>query len=199
MKRTIPKKGSGRRAVNKSARTLTAKTEFAIFGEFVIPRYKAKNAKIIDKQEKQDFWKEHSEFCRRIGVYVFAMRGYNWLKPWYVGKATKSFEKEVFTDRNLRQFNNCLAESRKGTPVLFFLCSERRKGTNHAEHIGELEKHLIQVCKKRNPELLNVVGTKPPEWSISGIPPSTKHPSKGGKRFRKLLGIRRKKGTRTDK
>jgi hypothetical protein len=191
MKRTILKKGFGRRAANKSARTLTAKKEFAIFGEFVIPRYKAKSAKIIDKQEKQDFWEKHSVFCRRIGVYVFAMRGLNRLTPWYVGKATKSFEKEVFTSRNLNLFNSCLAESRKGTPVLFFLCNERRTGINHAKHIGELEKYLIQVCVNQNPSLLNVVGTKAPEWSVSGILRSKKRPTKGGSRFKKLLGIRK--------
>ena len=40
--------------------------------------------------------------------------------PWYVGKATKTFLQECFTDRNLRKYDKVLVE-RKGTPILFLL------------------------------------------------------------------------------
>jgi hypothetical protein len=101
---------------------------------------------------------------------VFAVKGYGFRIPYYVGSATKrSLGSEALSDRNIALYQDCMADYRKGTPVLYFLISDRRHGKSHQKHILECEKFLIQLCSKRNPKLLNVKGTKGPKWGIKGV------------------------------
>ena len=96
--------------------------EYGVFGPLTIPRTRRGG---IDDDKLKDFWQQVEEkfaqgLAKASGCYIFGTRAGKGAMPWYVGKATKTFLQECFTDRNLRKYDKVLVE-RKGTPILFFL------------------------------------------------------------------------------
>ena len=165
-------------------------TMFSPEGPFEIPFYQGSGGRTITDDNIQEFWKKNGEYAERRGCYVFGMRAGSGLTPGYVGMATKSFKGEVFAPHKLSRYQQFLADYAKGTPVMFFVVAPRTRGALNVSHVKDLEKFLIELGVARNPDLLNVKGTKQAEWGITGVVrrPSGK-PSASARHFKKLMGI----------
>src|SRR5690349_1674941 len=115
-----------------------------------------------------EFWASADQLksiMRNKGVYVFAIKppktkSYT---PCYVGKASKTFEKEAFTERNQLKYNRTLARYRSGFPVMFFVLHPPGQGKTNKKHIGEIEDFLIARGFNVNKEIENDRGTKQPQ------------------------------------
>jgi len=133
--------------------------------------------RFINKDSRIEFWKSEDAkgLVDRKGCYIFGLRHYNKIKPWYVGKATKGFAKECMTDHKLNKYHEVLHDH-SGAPVFFFLAEERTKGPTNSKAIGALEKKLIADAFQINSEIMNVIGVKPLPYQISGIGKVGKRP-----------------------
>jgi len=85
-------------------------------------------------------------------------------KPWYVGKAGKTFKQEVLNAENINKFNSKLDTVKRGTPWLFLL-PELNKSDGFSRkadsvHTKALELMLIERALQANPDLLNSSNTK---------------------------------------
>lgn len=129
------------------------------------------------------------------GCYIFSIRASRGSLPWYIGKAERqSFQKECLTPHKVVHFNNALA-GRKGKPELFFIPQVTRAGKYRAPTssrrpaIRELESLLIGMAMNRNPDLLNIAGTK---WlqqiTVEGFLNTKKARSGASKQLRDLFG-----------
>lgn len=167
--------------------------EFKVTGPYRIPVEKGEGTyryPIISAEGVKAFWQEYHQIAKRTGCYVFAMQAGQGITPAYIGKATKSFEQEVFTSDKLVKYYECMAEYKKGTPVLFFLEAPQKAGPLNVKNIKRLEAFLIREGKLVNPNLRNVQGTKPEAWGITGVLRSTQgKPSESAQRFRKAFRI----------
>jgi hypothetical protein len=90
--------------------------EFTVHGPFKIPTKKRYGGG--RELEVKEFWQQSklSRLKGQRGVYVFAIKPSKakTFTPYYVGQTTKTFEREVFTDRNLRKYENALNDFKKG-------------------------------------------------------------------------------------
>lgn len=166
------------------------KLQFFVEGPFKVPTVKKKAAKVIDRDGLRDFWSKHDDISAGRGCYIFAIRASKGCKPFYVGKATKSFRQEAFAVHKVAKYNEALADRKKGTPLLFFVCAEQKRGKPNAAAIAEAEDFLIQTAKSRNWDLLNVKGTKASRWSIRGvIGHSTGTTTNSARDFKETMGL----------
>jgi hypothetical protein len=141
---------------------------FSVEGPFQVPTYDGKVARVIDEDSFSRFW-ERIEIADDRGCYVFGIRAGRGIKPIYVGRATKTFRQEVFTSHKLWKYQQCLADTKKGIPVMFFVVSPSSRGKPNVKVIKELEDFLIQTAVSKNPDLLNVKGTSKADWGINGV------------------------------
>jgi hypothetical protein len=163
-------------------------TIFTIKGPRKVLFTKKRAARVILKDNINEFWEKNKDLGERRGCYVFGMRSGKGLTPAYVGKATKSFKGEVFSYHKLTRYHQVLADYQKGTPILFFVVAPQRRGAPNLKYVAQLEKFLIQVGVAANPYLLNERSTKPEEWGIAGVLRSGKgKPSRSARLFRKLM------------
>jgi hypothetical protein len=163
---------------------------FSVEGPFKVPTYQGKAAKIVDSEAISAFWESVGVVAKRRGCYLFAVRAGKGIRPVYVGKATKTFKQEVFTPHKLEKYQRCLADFKKGTPVLFFLPAPSGKGKPNLKAIGELEDYLIQTAVSKNPALLNVRGTERENWGIAGVlRGGVGKPSLAAKHFKTAIGL----------
>lgn len=167
-------------------------TLFSVAGPFQVPVYQGKANRTIREEEGGRFWEKHGSVGKKRGCYVFGIRAGKGLTPGYVGKATRSFEGEVFTPHKLSKYQKMLCDCRKGTPILFFLLAPSKKGKLNARHVGQLEDFLIQNAAIANEDLLNVRGTKQQEWAIAGVLRGKGKPSRSARAFRKMMKLRNK-------
>lgn len=166
------------------------RTLFEIDGPREVPFYQGKAGRTITDDNVRDFWGANSDIGSRKGCYVFGIRAGGGFRPAYVGKATKSFKQEIFSHHKLTRYQQFLADFLKGTPVLFFVVTPKKKGATNASHIGQLEDFLIQAGLVANPDLLNIKGTKTEEWGIAGVIRGGQgKPSKAASHFRKLMKL----------
>lgn len=142
---------------------------FTVKGPFPVPASTLAAGRHISAAEGKAFWEMHEGLATDRGCYVFAFRAAKGFVPIYVGKATKSFGQEIFTDHKLNKYNYGLASRRKGTPVLFFVCLVKTKGPVNRVAIDEAESYLIQSGLVANKHLLNSQKTKLESWSIGGV------------------------------
>jgi hypothetical protein len=112
-------------------------TMFVVDGPRTVPFYEGRAGRTIT------FWEKNSDLANLRGCYVFGIRNRG-LTPGYVGKATKAFKSEVFAPHKLTRYQQFLADYQKGTPILHFLVSPRRRGAPNASHIKQLEDFLIR-------------------------------------------------------
>jgi hypothetical protein len=165
-------------------------------GPFAIPAYVDKAGKTITSAVVQQFWKEDAAFASCQGCYVFGIRSGGGITPFYVGKATKSFKQEAFTPHKIAKYQQALAASKKGTPVIFFNAAPTQKGAVNKSAIAHLETFLIQTAASSNRDLLNVKGTKQADWAIAGIVRSgVGKPSAAAQKLGVCLGIKRPKSS----
>jgi len=164
-----------------------------VFGPFEIPYDGKGRRKRIDKEHIQSFWSKSqaNKLAQKQGCYLFALKASQGFKPWYIGKATKTFKQECFTPSKANGYNGLLWGGKKGTPVMFFvaLAGNRRKIPKLV--INDLEKFLIQSAISKNPKILNVQHTKNlPAWGIRGIIRGGKGKASGkSKTFRIMMGL----------
>lgn len=162
-------------------------TLFHVHGPFPIPTYAGKAAKIIDADGIKTFWERHPVLASARGCYVFGIQNKS-LKPSYVGLASKSFKREVFTPHKLAKYARELADYKKCTPVFFFIVAPKKQGKPNGKHIGQLERFLIELALYVNPGLLNIRGTKQENWGIAGVHRGGRgKPSSAARQLRRML------------
>ncbi len=142
---------------------------FEIHGPFDLPTSTTRTL-ALSANERRAFWDEVKarvpglpEAC---GCYVFVMESRKRETPWYVGKAEKtSFKNECLTPHKLLHFTTATTANR-GNPKLYLAAQITPKGKFRKCTIGsrpaiaELESILIGMGVARNPDLLNMRGTK---------------------------------------
>ena len=142
---------------------------FTVFGPLDVPYTKLPAARTIDKSDIAAFWKANPTRVNGVGVYLFGFRASKGYKPVYAGKATKSFEQEVFTDHKLKKYHTAFGSQVRGTPILFFVELKRTRGRINATAIDEVETFIIQSGLIANPKILNDRKTQVESWSIAGL------------------------------
>lgn len=142
---------------------------FSVKGPFVVPCTKMKVGRSITKQDIENFWEANRALENERGCYLFGFRAAKGSKPIYVGKATKSFKQEVFTDHKLKKYSVGFGNQAKGTPIIFFICLNKAKGAVNKKAIDEAESYLIQAGLAANKKLVNDKKTAVESWSIGGI------------------------------
>ena len=138
---------------------------FGVYGAHELPRVN----RLIDSsaEAKNRFWKKVDNdvagLSNACGCYVFAAQN----RPWYIGLAEKqSFAKECLTDNKLKHYNNTQNQYERSAPYLYFIAKLTPTGrfskpsqNGHAD-IQTLEKILIGLAISRNPDVINIRGTK---------------------------------------
>jgi hypothetical protein len=150
------------------------------------------SAKHIAAQNVAEFWSkpEARRVADKQGCYVFALRAGKGYRVWYVGKATKSFERECFASHKLNHYNDVLFDGRKGTPVLFIIAPDGNKTKVPAALCDDIETLLIHAAYIENPEIKNRQKTKIPTWTIAGVVRRKKGAvSKRAQVFRTMMGL----------
>ena len=102
-------------------------TSFEIHGPFEIAFEKRRGGRML---VFDNFWTEQSDanyLAEERGCYVFVIRNRT-LTPNYVGKATKTFQQEVFNPTNRTKYHNGFSEFGKGTPVMYFVVHPKKRG-----------------------------------------------------------------------
>ncbi len=149
-----------------------------------------KAGRLICSEDAAKFWKKYPDVADRRGCYVFGVRAGKGSTPGYVGKASKTFRQEVFTEHKRNRFNEHLADYHKGTPVLLFVLAPKKKGKPNTKQFGELERFLIDVALAANPNLTNEKGTVTEDWGITGVLRSGKgKPTKAAKALTRMLKL----------
>ena len=118
-----------------------------------------------NKDDKSEFWQNVEEKAAGLsdacGCYIFTIHN----KVWYVGRTKKQdFKGECFTNHKLKNYNKALTQH-KGKPRLMLIarCTDADRFSQPSDRhgdIGFLEKMLIGLGLKRNPDLLNIKDTK---------------------------------------
>lgn len=142
---------------------------FIVRGPYVVKLKNCYAGRLIGKAEGKQFWSDHPNLEGEVGCYVFALKASKGMKPMYIGKATKSFVQEVFTDNKKNKYNEALAGRKKGKAILFFICLAKTKGPKNLKAIDEAELFLIQAGLVANKKILNDKKTKIESWSIGGV------------------------------
>jgi hypothetical protein len=164
-------------------------TDFIVEGPYEIATYKAKQGRRINEEEGRAFFEGCADLAFEKGCFIFATRAGRGYRPWYVGKATKSFRQECFTHHKLNKFNKCLADRVRCTPVLFFVVAKNARGMKGDNHIADVERFLIQNAMAANPDLLNIRGTRAADWSIAGVFPSKGRVSAAAGWLKRMLKV----------
>lgn len=94
--------------------------EFIVVGPCKIGFEANRGIKRINRVNVEDFWEDdHLEVASKRGCYVFALQKQRAIIPYYVGKAAKGFEQEIFTSHKLEKYNDVLHIHTFGTPTQF--------------------------------------------------------------------------------
>jgi hypothetical protein len=165
--------------------------EFKIIGPLQVATNGGKGGKGIEKDNCDSFGGSHSKVVDGYGIYIYCISAGGSLKPWYVGKATKTFDQEVFTPDKLNKYNSVLRKIERGKPNIFFVCAPKKRGKKNDKVVGLIEKKMIELCAETNPELLNRHNNKPHLWSIKGVlrSPSRGKPLPSVAKFRQVVSL----------
>lgn len=162
---------------------------FTVSGPFVVPTTKLKVGRAITKANIAEFWSANPDFSGERGCYIFAFRAAKGAKPIYIGKATKTFKQEAFTDHKLKKYSLGLGNQLRGTPVMYFVSLNRVQGPVNRTAIDEVETFLIQAGLVANKGLLNDRKTAVESWSIGGVIRSKGKASASASNLKKLLKL----------
>jgi len=168
-------------------------TALETFGPVKIPFVGVGKMKHIRDEHIAEFWGQAiaRDMVKKQGCYVFALQASKGFVPWYVGKASKTFKQEIFTDHKIKKYNQLLWEGKKGTPVMFFVALPANLRKVPVKVINDMEKFLIQSAVLKNEDVLNTHNTKNlPEWSIKGVVRASKgKPSAKSQVFKTMMGL----------
>jgi hypothetical protein len=165
--------------------------KYIVYGPYRIPVDKRPAGRRIGDLEI--FWKDANTLKKKCGCYVFGMSASGSLTPYYVGKTTRTFEKECFSSHKIEKYNEALCEYKRGRPVMFFVAALNKKGIANGRVISAIEDFLLQVGLARNEELLNIKGTKKANWSITHVVRGGfGKPTKAERKFKSMMGLVRK-------
>jgi hypothetical protein len=142
---------------------------FTVSGPFEVELQRGNGSKSISKEQISSFWLSKALLAKCTGVYIFAFRASKGMRPFYVGKATKSFFQEVYTPHKLVKIYEALSARKKGTLVVYFVASPVRQGKVNRLAIDEAESYFIQMGMVAAPDLRNEKKTTTPRWSVKGI------------------------------
>ncbi len=149
-----------------------------------------KGVKHISAEEKNAFWEKHRKYASKNGCYIFAIQTRG-MTPFYVGKSSRHFYKEIFTDHKLGKYNNVLHSYTRGTPYMFFITPASARTRISIPKLSQIETYLIQSAARANENLVNIKGTTGPSWSIKGVTKRTKgSPKKTDMAFIGMLKIK---------
>lgn len=142
---------------------------------------KCKDGKNIDFD---GFWKNNEELKSiqtEKGIYVFAIKTSKTKKhtPYYIGRTKRTFDSEVFSDRNKLKYIKAVNNYERGYPVLFFVSyPQGKKGQINRKEINEIETFLIKLGAAINKNIENDRKIKGYNWEISGVVNSSKRQKK---------------------
>ena len=142
---------------------------FEIYGPFDLSTSTTRTL-VLSANARREFWAAVEDrvpgLPEACGCYVFVLAARNREMPWYVGKAERtSFRKECLTPHKLLHFTAATLANR-GVPRLYLAAQITPKGKLRACTVGsrpaitELESILIGMGVARNPDLLNMRGTR---------------------------------------
>jgi hypothetical protein len=169
------------------------KNPYEIFGPFDV-----NGEKVADKEYQKAFWadcdQEFAQISEANGLYLFSLCNGDNFEPNYVGITKKQFCKEVFNPSNVVKIIHDFAP-RKGKLCLHLLAKSK-----DAPYVGFYrstkrsllwtEMFLLMLCRKKNPEILNIVGHSFLEdCAIEGVTYPTRGKGKTIKTFRNALGF----------
>jgi hypothetical protein len=175
---------------NSAREAYTMTTGFEVRGPFLLKVKKGPGGKYIPSESVRDFWDQTAKYKDRRGCYVFCIRASRGTRPVYIGKATKSYGREIFTPSKMEHYYRALAHSGKGTPIFYFVCYPPKKGKTNGSHIDQLETFLIQQGKYVSASLQNKKKVQVEKWSINGVLRSTQgKPSSAAKNLKSFLEI----------
>jgi len=166
-------------------------SEYGIIGPLRIPIKKGGRGNIIDSQNLQNFWRDPKadNIKAKRGCYVFGIRAAKGIVPYYVGKTSRcDFEGECFTADKLVKYMEALSETKKGSPVLFFVVHPNKRGKTNSRQIDEIETFLVKLECIKNPSHGNNQKTKREDWLIMGMTGGRK-PSTSANEFKKMMGF----------
>lgn len=170
---------------------MAKKVTFDVLGPYDVPT--SPNSRVITTDEGKSFFRANPHLRGRRGAYVFGVRSGGGITPVYVGRSTRTYDKECFTADKALKYTKGLSAYARGTPVLFFVASPRKVGKPNAKVIGDLEDFLIQNAKARNKDLVNKVGAGESNWSIRGALRSASQgpPPKPAREFKRMMGFKK--------
>jgi hypothetical protein len=164
---------------------------FSVHGPFKVPCVSGKGGRYIPV-DCSPFWKgEALHLAKRKGCYVFGIRAAKGFRPTYVGMTKRNFQEECFTHHKIAQhYTPSLAQTGKGTPMMFLVLIEDKRGKPNRSIIRDLETFLIQNAATKNPDLSNIQNRKEAKWGIRGVIRGGKGKvTKAAKLFKSALAI----------
>jgi hypothetical protein len=162
---------------------------FGVDGPYEVLTENGRGGRFITAEAGPELFERTEDLGESVGCYVYGLRSGGGITPWYVGKTTSGFRWECFQPHKLNKFNEALAKTGHGTPVIFFVVHPRARGRANASAIGELEVYLIQTAFIRNPGLLNRTRTEGPTWAIQGLGVGRGRPPNSVVQLARALGI----------
>ena len=168
------------------------KNPFQIFGPFEV-----NGTKVADKEYQKAFWSECDEECPQLseanGLYLFSLTNGKNFEPNYVGITKREFCKEVFNSSNVVKILNYFVPQ-KGRLNLHLVAKPKDNNVgfyrSSKRSLLWTEMFLLMLCRKKNPEILNIVGhTFLEDCAIEGITYPSKGSGKTIRSFQNALGF----------
>jgi hypothetical protein len=168
------------------------KDPFQIFGPFQVD-----GDKVADKEYLKAFWRECDDEFAQIseanGLYLFSLSNGENFTPNYVGITKREFCKEVFNPSNVVKILKYFAPQR-GKLNLHLVAKPKDDNAgfyrSSKRSLLWTEMFLLMLCRKKNPEILNIVGHAFLEdCAIEGITYPSKGHGKTIKTFQNALGF----------
>src|SRR4030042_4122730 len=139
--------------------------EFEVRGPFEVNFEDKPGGRTINEYA---FWEKSyvKDLKNRFGIYIFIIKksgGTDCYVPYYVGKTTRGFSKEVFSSHKMKNYYEILHEIKKGTPYMFFLVHPNKnlpkqplpQTSSISEEINQIEKYLIEIGFQINTHIMN--------------------------------------------
>ena len=151
--------------------------DYNVHGPYYVTetKYKVRNGKAgrprtgrhyeVKSEEAQDF----DGLKGRYGCYVFATKFGDDFTPWYVGKTTRTFDKEIFTPHKIGKLDELRELRKRGKLYVLLIAPGRGRGAKNSTATNNMETFLVGACHRVNPQLLNLQKLPKNAWAIVGV------------------------------